>query len=352
MRTVILTPSERRKAEQFDALLEGRAAADDRDLAPLLALSAQLRDLDLPAAVPDPQFRQRLRTRLLAVASVHGVGDQSRYRAASERRPVRHRARPRFSRRATLVVAGALAGLTTLTGVSAASSDANPGDPLYNVKRSREAAQLALARSDVSRGQLHLEFAQRRLREASAVVEQPDDLRRVLDDMDTDTRTGMRELGTAALERKQTAPLDIVDAFVASQRRDLLVLLQRSPSGPSAQRLKESVGTLGDVGNRAAGLRGTLLCTGSLAGLSITDELGPVPRICSALGGVRSDPSVDPNPSASGSPSGSPSGSASPSPSVGPSGSEGAEGLLGEVTGVVEDVVGILDRLRSQPPRS
>lgn len=354
---MILTPSERRKAEQFDALLEGRATADDRDLMPLLTLGEQLRALDLSAARPDPQFRQRLRTRLLAVATVHGVGQESRYRAASERRPVRHRARPRWSRRATLV-AGVLAGLTALSGVSAASSGANPGDALYNVKRSREAAQLALARSDVSRGQLHLEFAQSRLREASAVIDQPDELGRVLDDMDTDTRTGVRELGTAAFEGKRTAPLDIVDAFVASQRRDLLILLQRSPGGASADRLAESVGTVGDVANRAAGLRGTLLCTGSLTGMSITDDLGPVPRICSALGGLRNGPPGSPNPNASGSPSGSPSGSATPGPSADPSGSaSGAEGLLGEVTGVVGGVVGgvlggLRDGLRPNPRSS
>lgn len=350
MRTVIITPSERRRAEQFDAILEGRASADDRDMAPMLTLGQQLRALDLPAASPDPQFRQRLRTRLLAVAEVHGVGEKSRYRAASERGPVRHRARPQWSRRVALV-GGVMAGLTALTGVSAASSGANPGDALYNVKRSREAAQLALARSDVSRGQLHLEFAKSRLREAAAVVDQPVQLQRVLDDMDEDTRTGMRELGTAAFDRRQTAPLDIVDAFVASQRRDLLLLLQGSAGTPSAERLADSVGALGDVSNRAAGLRGNLLCTGSLAGLSITDELGPVPQICAALGGLRSGPLGEPSPGASGSPTGTPSGSASPVPSVGPSGSEsGAEGLLGEVTGVVGDVVGdVLSQLRPEP---
>ena len=62
---------------------------------------------------------------------------------------------------------------SAVSGMSAASGDAIPGDALYGVKRSTEQAQLALAGSDVSRGQLHLEFARTRLAEAGALGSDP-----------------------------------------------------------------------------------------------------------------------------------------------------------------------------------
>ena len=46
-----------------------------------------------------------------------------------------------------------------VSGMSAASENAMPGDALYGVKRSTERAQLALASSEVNRGQLFLDFA-------------------------------------------------------------------------------------------------------------------------------------------------------------------------------------------------
>ncbi len=56
-----------------------------------------------------------------------------------------------------------------VSGISAASENASPGDALYGVKRSTERAQLAMAGSDVTRGQLSLDFAQTRLTEAAAM---------------------------------------------------------------------------------------------------------------------------------------------------------------------------------------
>ncbi|HEV2087331.1 MAG TPA: DUF5667 domain-containing protein [Cryptosporangiaceae bacterium] len=356
---MIITPSERRKAQEFDDLLSGRLAqrAASHDGLPSLAtLTARLRALETGTDV-DPVFRERLRTRLIAVATVRGIGSEPQFRPSPGRHAIH--ARPRRRPNRLVVAVGTLTGVLALSGVGVASGDAKPGDALYSIKRSREAAQLALARSDVGRGQLHLEFAKTRLAEAVTVADQPAEVSRILDEMDADMRTGMRELGGAALEQRQTAPLDLVDTFAIAERQGLLSLLDRVPPGRTRDRVLESVQLLGDIGNRSAALRGTLLCSGSLTGANATDELGPMPRGCSALGTLRPGGTSlpgDPTQRYGGpvSPSGPglpPSASPTPSPSASdvlpdiplsqsPSDRSGANGVLGSVSDVVGGVVG------------
>ena len=74
--------------------------------------------------------------------------------------------------------------------MSAASENAVPGDALYGVKRSTERAQLALASSDLTRGQLFLDFARNRLAEARRRQGDSDGFAGVLDDMDANTTAG------------------------------------------------------------------------------------------------------------------------------------------------------------------
>src|SRR4051794_41648531 len=75
VRSMSFSPTKRR-AEQFADLLEREARTDDPALAPLVALGTALQS----AAVvdgPAPEFRAALRQRLVAVASVQGVGETS-----------------------------------------------------------------------------------------------------------------------------------------------------------------------------------------------------------------------------------------------------------------------------------
>lgn len=399
---MIITPSERRKADQLQAILDGQADADDKS-APLVDLCTQLRSVDVGGDI-DPAFRDRLRTRLLAVASVQGIGQESPLSAATRARPQRHRRDENRAPRRLAVASGTLATLVALSGVGLASGDAKPGDALYSVKRSREAAQLALARSDISRGQLHLQFARNRLSEASTVRADSDELRRVLTDMDNATRIGVRELGAAALDRSDGAPLDAIDEFVAIQRRGLEILIRQVPEG-HRMRTVESLVLLNQVADRSAGLRMSVDCGGNYADIGTDDELGPLPRRCSAMSGIRPGgegivPSGSPsrlstpksgtqpdgsetdapgtNPSASASPRPSGSASASPSPSGTTSGgnllfpdpddesptpskspapspsnsSGGTQGLLGTVVGTVGGVLGGLLGGFSEPESS
>ena len=305
---MITTPAERRRAEEFDALLSSDRPGQVRshgEQAGLVTLASALRDLDFDAGI-DPVFSTRLRQRLVAVANVRGIGREPQFRplpapVSGLRSRMGGRMGGGTSRRVprrTAIAGLTLAGLVALSGVGMASGTAQPGDALYGVKRSREAAQLALARSDVSRGQLHLEFARNRLEEAAAVVDDPaesTELTSILDEMDADSRTGMRELGGSALAEQAVGPLDIVDSFSYAQNQRMSELAA-SAAGPARTRLLRSLALLDAIDTRSAGLRSTLRCSGTIAEEGgQADELGPTPRRCLALpAGTATDPGQDP----------------------------------------------------------
>ncbi|NUS72204.1 MAG: hypothetical protein HOQ05_02235 [Corynebacteriales bacterium] len=358
---MIITPWERQAAENFHKILEADRPPAHDEMTPLATVANRVQSLG-PGPSMDASARDRLRTRLVAVASVQGIGSE----AEEERRQPRLPTRALMPRRAALL-SGTLAVLIALSGVGVASNGAVPGDALYSIKRSREAAQLALARSEVSRGQLYLEFARTRLSEAESVQRNYTDLRSALEDMDADTRSAMRELGGAAVQRQDTAPLDLVDDFAAEQRRDLSTLLGALPA-KKQNRVLESLTLLEQVSERSSALRDSLACGSDTTGTERSDELGPLPSRCTALPPVKaggqpvpgvqprsseenpdnSDSSGTPTPSASASngPTGSPTPSTTPllpsqnadKPTPSPSGT--TNGLLGGLTSTVDGVLG------------
>src|SRR5207244_13317510 len=171
----------------------------------------------------------------------------------------------------------ALAGGTlAVSGVSAASADAIPGDALYGIKRSTEHAQLAFAGSDVSRGQLYLDFAKVRLGEAGALQRNAENLASVLDDMDGEMRHGSRLLTSAAIERGDVAALQAIEQFVAHQRPAVLQLSSQV-SGTARSRVNTSLSLLDQMSTRVAALKQAIKCkTGSLT----LDDLGALPQSC------------------------------------------------------------------------
>jgi hypothetical protein len=177
--------------------------------------------------------------------------------------------------------------------MSAASGDAIPGDPLYSVKRSTERAQLALAGSEMSRGQLYLEFARTRLDEARAVRTDAAGLNRVLDDMDRETQQGIRLLTTAAVERKDPAALDAVDTFVNTQRT-AATRLRDGVTGVQRSRANGSVTLLDSIQERSRTLRPLLKC--GTAATEAPDALGPRPKgVCKSTGERPNGPTGQPN---------------------------------------------------------
>jgi len=239
-----------------------------------------------------------------------------------------------------------------------------PGDALYGVKRSTERAELAFAGSDIGRGQLHLEFARTRLTEAQQVSGSAR-FRRVLDDMDSDTRQGVKLLTTAAVDRQDPAALDAVDAFVRAQQRDAGAVLDKV-NGDSRSRLLSSLDLLERVATRSEQLRETLTC--GITASDGSDALGPRPGSCSTgsgptrpapgrqdpgqpdptrgAGSGKADHKPEPGPSkptATASPAGSGE-RASPqasSPAPSPSATPDADGgLLGGLSRLIGDLLG------------
>ena len=218
----------RRRAERFAQLLDEanggrrhhvRSRADDQ-LAALVAVGQRL-SADRPAVEVDTEFRTGLR----AMLRRHRRAGGHRRHAPSAGRPD---APARRRRRARLAAGGrppagpgpgapswsaSPPARIALSGISAASENAVPGDALYGMKRSTERAQLALASSDLSRGQLFLDFARTRLDEAATLRGDRLGFSAVLDDMDADTRQGVRLLTTAAAQRADPAALDAVDTL-------------------------------------------------------------------------------------------------------------------------------------------
>ncbi|WDZ85486.1 DUF5667 domain-containing protein [Micromonospora cathayae] len=286
----------RRHAERFAQLVDEanggrrhhvRSRADDR-LGALVALSRQLGPA-APEVEVDPEFRTGLRAMLVAAVEREGVGgaaspaagaDPTGRRTAvggSTRSPLLPSVTARRARARCAILVGITAGAVAVSGISAASENALPGDALYGMKRSTERAQLALSSSDLSRGQLFLDFARTRLVEASAVRGDRTAFDAALDDMDEDTRDGIRLLVTATTQRTDPAGLDALDAFLDSQRRAVAALADGA-SRAERDRTRQSLDLLDAAGRRSADLRTALSCGAATDGSP--DSLGPAPGDC------------------------------------------------------------------------
>jgi Domain of unknown function (DUF5667) len=305
--TVNTSVFHRRRAERLAQLLDEAGGArrhhvrsrTDQNLAALTEVGRRLARIDIGVRA-DPEFRDGLRAMLIATIEREGLGATAA--SAEETAPLTaHRRRPadaagrsgsqttwipiRGRRARGAVVVGLAVGTLAVSGMSAASGDAIPGDALYGMKRSTEGAQLALAGSQVGRGQLYLEFAKTRMNEAAALRGDAPGLAGVLDDMDAETRQGVKSLTTAAVDRHDPAALDVISAFTADQRRTMLGMLG-ALSGTARGRTLTSLGLLDDIQRRVEGLRAGLRC-GDVAN-DASDELGPLPRRCSAQGPANS----------------------------------------------------------------
>ena len=271
----------RRSAERFAELLdEPGGERVDEPLAELVAVGHGLA-ASRPAVHVDAEFRVGLRAMLLAKAERDGIGE-----TAVEPEPSTAAAQPgriggssRRIRARTAIVIGVAAGAMAVSGISAASENASPGDALYGVKRSTERAQLAMAGSDITRGQLSLDFARTRLAEAAALPRDSTTFGGVLDDMDADTRQGVRLLTGSAVTKSDPAPLNSVDTFVDGQRPAFTPVLDRLSSA-NLERARASMTLLDAVRRRVESLRAGLACGATTR--TSADELGPQLAGCAA----------------------------------------------------------------------
>lgn len=289
---------DRRSAERFAELLDEssgrrrhhttRGPGEDQ-LGELVSVGVGL-SAARPGVSVDPEFRVGLRAMLVATAERDGIGrtagaDDHEAPAATET-TASTKSGSRFAvfglggrriRARGAIVIGVAAGAMAVSGISAASENASPGDALYGVKRSAERAQLAMAGSDVTRGQLSLDFARTRLTEATALPGDDHEFGSVLDDMDKSTRKGVSLLTTSAVARHDTKPLTTVDNFAAGQQRTLDPVLTKLDSTNRARALT-SISLLDSVRQRVDDLRGGLSCS-SVSPIG-SDSLGPKLRGC------------------------------------------------------------------------
>lgn len=241
---------DRWRSERFAELVDAndasprrhRRSSSETELAELAALTRGLGHLTV-APEPDPEFRSTLRSFLMATAEREGIGATATAEPAKTpvdaltgKTQVVKQVRPRGStsgRTRVALLAGATIGALVLSGVSLASTDSLPGEALYQVKLSTERAQLAMAGSDLSRGQLYLEFAAARLGEASQV--DASQLASALNEMDRETIEGVKLL-TSAAARGETAALDTLTAFLKAQTTTLTDLQQARPGDGATAR--------------------------------------------------------------------------------------------------------------------
>ncbi len=288
---------DRARAERFAQLLDeangGRRhharSRLDAELAELVATSQQLRVLPISdQAAPRPAFRAELRAQLLATAVREGIGSTAQPEPKSGRVVG---IAPRSRGRGAIIV-GIAAGTLALSGVSVASGEAIPGDALYGMKRSTERAQLALAGSDLTRGQLYLDFARTRLQEAYQVRADENGFIASLRDMDSETQQGIQLLLSAAVAQHDTTALDTIDSFVTNQRTLVAQMLGVNP-GAGREKVTESLALLNLVEQRAVSTRSALACGAKVNG---SDSLGPLLANCSstAMSGSRSSAGTNP----------------------------------------------------------
>ncbi|MBF5031706.1 hypothetical protein IRY44_18330 [Micromonospora sp. ANENR4] len=276
----------RRRAERFAQLLDeangGRRhhvrSKADGELTALVEVSRRI-TAERPDVEVDAEFRTGLRAMLVATVEREGVGAPDKTGTSGVRGALLPAITGRRARARGAILVGVAAGAIALSGISAASENALPGDALYGMKRSTERAQLALASSDISRGQLFLDFARTRLDEAASVRDDRLGFSAVLDDMDADTRQGVRLLTTVAAQRSDPAALDAVDTFLAGQRRVVSGLLDR-PDYADRERTRRSLSLLDAAGKRADALREAIAC--GLPAPQASDMLGPAPSTCPA----------------------------------------------------------------------
>ena len=156
----------RRRAEEFDSLVEGTSTGrDDARYADFLDIVAQLRSA--PEPVARPEFVGDLRERLmLAAATELAPADDDARLTLPARRPARERR--------IAIGVGALALVGATTSVAMAAQSALPGEALYPVKRAIENAQTGFSTDEADKGSRLLANASGRLEEVTELSEKGD----------------------------------------------------------------------------------------------------------------------------------------------------------------------------------
>ncbi|MFI2636619.1 DUF5667 domain-containing protein [Streptomyces collinus] len=246
-------PEQGTAAEQPEGSAPAPAATEPSEQDRHLALASGLGALPKPELDPEVKVVQRAQLvaafeAMLQEGTAGGGATDSAIPEQRSRSRGAHRAsslkklRPR-SRLAKGLTAGGLSvgvAASAFGGVSAASSDALPGDSLYGLKRGIEDVKLGLADGADERGRVHLDHASTRLSEARRLMERGrsgpldheslGEIRRALSGMRHDASEGHRLL-SEAYERDpdSLSPMQALSAFSRSHREAWGELRERLP---------------------------------------------------------------------------------------------------------------------------
>jgi len=264
-------------------------------------------------------------------------------------------ARGRFAVAAVAVLAlvGSLVGMSLLL-----SRDALPGDALYGVKRTAEAAEMGLTFGDEGKALKHLEFATARVSEIETLARRYPDrdsapvggYLTALTDFDNDAAAGSRQL-IAVATTSDGRQLDALTSWAKQQSSRLTAVSALLPAA-ARNRSGASMALLDKISTRAGALSERLDCYQITSGAS--DDVGALP----ADGVCEQRPGSRPNPNAPG--GNDPSASVQPTvPQTGPGGQPGQERPTDGQPPLVGSTVGqppvdnpSPDSAQTQPPAS
>lgn len=234
----------------FEEAWAGRTPRDT-DIAALVACAEQI--CAAAAVEPSADFRSSLRERLMTEAATVLVTSPPATRTAPSPattiRPIRRR---------LAGVTAAVIGAVSVVSLVGSSASALPGDMLYPVKRSVENVELAMHRSDASRGQFRLEQASERLAEARQLTGQssPADQRRVsgaLNEFTDQADDGSTALFADYDSRRSESSITTVNDFTAAAATDLAALSRQLPAAAS-DAFDAATATVSDLAVRSAAM--------------------------------------------------------------------------------------------------
>jgi len=251
---ISLTPHGRR-AEEFNALIEGGADTGRERDAELLEVVGALRAA--PEVEPRPAYVADLRERLMAEAELVLSDVERRLTLPAGQRSRRDRR--------VAIAAGAIAFVGVSSSVAVASQGALPGDTLYPIKRAIEGASTSLTFDDVAKGDRMLDNASARLGEVQELSQRSS----TTDEQFRDT------LATFTSQSEEAADLLLDDyedsgssqgveklrVFTAESIETLSSLRDQLPAA-ALDSLQDAVGTLARIDDLASSL-----CPGCAGGI-------------------------------------------------------------------------------------
>jgi hypothetical protein len=241
----------RRRAEEFQALVEGTSTGRDSDAryAEFLELVQGLRET-VPVTAR-PEFVAELREQLLDEARTlarTGKGADVAARLTVNRSPSAKRRERRLA-----AAVGGLAIVGASTGMAVAAQSALPGDPLYPLKRAIENAQTGVQVNEDAKGKTLLENASGRLEEVDRLSRESDDAETVAETLQafTDQASEASDLLLSDYaDRGQKDSVEQLRDFTAQSMAELTALEGLVPEDARAS-LIQAAQTLNQIDQQA-----------------------------------------------------------------------------------------------------